>query len=70
MADGGKSIAKLPLSWKKSFSRGVVILHKMRNCVECSNNILCENCDNLVNQKEKFSENPAEIKRQPPNEFG
>ena len=30
MADGGKLIAKVPLSWKKSFSQGVVISHKMR----------------------------------------
>ena len=35
MADGGKLIAKVPLSWKKSFSQGVVIPHKMRNCTDC-----------------------------------
>ena len=28
-------IAKVPLSWKRSFSLGVVIPHKMRNCGEC-----------------------------------
>ena len=32
MADGDK----VSLSWKKSFSRGVVIPHKMRNCNKCS----------------------------------
>ena len=35
MADGGKLIAKAPLSWKKSFSQRVVIPHKMKNCGEC-----------------------------------
>ena len=35
MADGGKLIAKVPFSWKKSFGQGVVIPHKMKNCGEC-----------------------------------
>ena len=30
--DGDKLVAKVPLSLKKSFSQGVVISHKMRNC--------------------------------------
>ena len=37
MADGDNLIAKVPLSLKKSFSQGVVIPHKMRNCNKCSN---------------------------------
>ena len=37
MAEGDKLIAKVPLSWKKSFSQGVVIPHKMRNCCDCQN---------------------------------
>ena len=45
MADGGKLTAKVPLSWKKSFSQGVVIPHKMRNCTECKTDVLCEKCD-------------------------
>ena len=32
MFEGDKLVAKVPLSWKKSFSQGVVIPHKMRNC--------------------------------------
>ena len=32
MANGNNLIAKIPLSWEKSFSQGVVIPHKMRNC--------------------------------------
>ena len=44
MFDGDKLIAKEPLSWKKSFSQGVVILHKMKNCTDCKKGILCDNC--------------------------
>ena len=32
MFDGDKLIAKVPLSWKKSSSMGVVFPHKIRNC--------------------------------------
>ena len=70
MAREGKLIAKVSLSWKKYFSQGVVIPHKMKNCVDCKKNILCENCDNLVNQRNKFSANLDELKREAPNEFG
>ena len=70
MFDGDKLFAKVPLSWKKSFNMGVVIPHKMRNCGECKKDILCENCDKLVNQKKKVSVNLNELKREPPNDFG
>ena len=33
--DGDKLVAKVPLSWKKFFSQGVVIPHKMKNCTDC-----------------------------------
>ena len=70
MFDGDKSIAKVPLSWKESFSYGVVIPHKMRNCGNCKEDILCEICDKLVNQRKEFSANLNELKREPPIEFG
>ena len=70
MADGGKLIAKVPLSWKKSFSQGVVIPHKMRTCSDCKNDIPCENCDKLVNQRKEFSANLSELKREKPNDHG
>ena len=69
MFEGDKLIAKVPLSWKKSFCYGVVIAHKMRKCTNCEKDILCDNCDNLVNQK-KFSANVNEIKSQPPSDCG
>ena len=40
MADSNNLIAKIPLSWKKSCSMGVVIPHKMRNCNKCTKEIL------------------------------
>jgi len=70
MVDGNNLIAKVPLSWKKSFSQGVVIPHKMRNCADCKKDILCDNCDRLVNQRKEFSANLNELKREPPNNFG
>ena len=42
----------------------------MRNCNDCENDIMCDNCDKLVNQKKKFSANLNEPKREKPNEFG
>ena len=70
MADGGELIAKIPLSWKKSFSQGVVFPHKMRNRTNCKRNILCGECDKSENQRKEFSGNLSELKRQAPNKFG
>ena len=35
MFNGDILVAKVALSWKKSFSQGAVIPHKMRNCSDC-----------------------------------
>ena len=51
MADGDNLIAKVLLSWKKSFSHGVVIPRKMRYCTDCKNDSPCDSCDKLVDQK-------------------
>ena len=67
MADGNKLIAKVSLSWKKSFSQGIVIPHKMKNGSDCKINSLCDNCDKLVNQRKEFSAKLNELKREPPN---
>ena len=69
MSDGDNLIAKIPLSWKKSFSQGVVIPHKMRNCNNCAKDILCDDYDNLVNQKKEFTANLNELKREKPNDL-
>ena len=68
--DGDKLTAKVPLSWKKGFSHGVIIPHKMRNCNKCTKDVLCDDCDKLVNQKKEVSANLNELKREPPNRFG
>ena len=70
MYNGDKLIAKVPLSWKKSFSQGAVIPHKMRNCNNCTKDLLCDDCDKLVNQNKEFSANLNELKREKPNDFG
>ena len=70
IADGDKLVAKVPLSWKKSFSQGVVIPHRMRNCNNCTKDVLCDDCDKLVNQNKEFSANLNEIKRKKPNNLG
>ena len=67
---GDKLVAKVPLSWKKSFNMGVVIPHRIRNCNKCSKDILCDGCDKLVNQNKELSANVNEIKREAPNVFG
>ena len=55
MFNGDKLIAKVSLSWKKSFSMGVVIPHKMRNYSNCKKDLFCDGCGKLVNQKKEFS---------------
>ena len=42
----------------------------MRNCHYCKKDILCDICDELVNQKKEFSANLNELKREAPNDFG
>ena len=70
MANGDNLIANVPLSWKKNFSQGVVIPHKLRNCNKCTKGILCDDCDKLVNQNKEISANLNELKREKPNDFG
>ena len=70
MVGGGKLFANVPFSWKKSFSQGVVIPHKLRNCSDCIKDILCHNSDKLVNRRKDISVKSNELKRQPPIDFG
>ena len=67
---GDKLIAKVPLSWKKSFTQGVVIPHKMKDCLNCQKDTLSDGCDKLVNQNKEFSANLNELKREAPNNLG
>ena len=49
---------------------GVVIPHKMRNCSDCKKDILCDECDKLVDQNEELSANLIELKREKPKNYG
>ena len=69
MYGGDKLLAKVPLSWKKSFSMGVVIPHKIRKYNKCTEDILCDGCDKLVNQNEEIKANLNSLKRKASNEF-
>ena len=42
----------------------------MRDCIKCREDVLCNECDKLVNQNKEFSANLNELKRQAPNENG
>ena len=42
----------------------------MRNCTNCEKDILCDRCDNLVNQRKEFSANLKESKSEKPNDEG
>ena len=70
MFEGDNIVAKVPLSWKKSFSHSVILPYKMRNCSDCIEDVLCDNCDSLVNQNKELSANLNELKREKPNNFG
>ena len=64
-----KVTAVLPKDWKKLFNSGVFIPEKMRFCIICNGEILCDDCSNQVTKKE-LEANLTLLKRQAPNEFG
>ena len=54
MLEGEKISGMLPRSWKKSFSNGVVLPVKMRQCKNCRGKKLCMTCNNQVNEKKEI----------------
>ena len=50
MLEGKQISAMLPRSWKKSIDNGIMIPTKMRRCNECKDAILCDECNNQVNE--------------------
>ena len=70
MKEGKKISAMLPRSWKKSFGSGIIIPTKMRFCNDCNDKIMCNRCNNQINENKEFEANLNELKRHPPNEFG
>ena len=66
----GKSVSsKFPLSWKRGFEFGIVIPTRDRYCNKCSDDKICEDCENKTKQYKEFEANLNELKRQPPNEL-
>ena len=55
---------------KKLFKSGVVIPVKMRLCNECNDIIICDMCDNQVNENEEFATYLFLLRTHPPNQFG
>ena len=70
MFEGDKLIAKVPLSWKKSFTHGVVFPDNMKKCNKCAKDLICNDCDKLLNQNKEVSANLNELKREKPNDLG
>ena len=70
MCEGKDVEGKFPLSWKKSFDSGVIIPTKTRNCNECNDNELCEDCDLKIRQKKKFQHNLNQLNRKPTDKNG
>ena len=56
MLDCKKISAMLPISWKKSFNIGIVIPVEKRRCNERKGEILCDDCNNQINEKKFRSE--------------
>ena len=57
MLEGEKISAMLPRSWKKSFKNGIIIPVKMRRFNECIGELLCDDCNNQVNENTEFAAN-------------
>ena len=55
--EGKKITAMLPRSWKKSFNNGIIIPTKKRRCDICNDKLLCEKCNNQVNENKEFEAN-------------
>ena len=70
MLEGKMITAMLPSSWKKSFNNGIIIPTKMRRCDICHDKLLCENCNNQVNENKEFEANLNLLTRNSPSEFG
>ena len=69
MLEGKKISAFLPRSWKKSFDNGIVIPVRMKRCIDFKGKILCDECNNQVNENKKFETNLKFLKRDIPNQF-
>ena len=70
MLESKTTSAMLPKSRKKSFIKGNVIPAKMRRCNKYTGEILCDGCNNQVNENKVFEANFYLLQREAPNEVG
>ena len=70
MLEGKKISAMLPKSWKKSFNHGIIIPTTMRGGDKCKGEILCDGCNNQVNENKEIEANLNFFKREARNQFG
>ena len=70
MIESKEISAMLPRILKKLFDTGVVIPAKMRFCNGCNAKVLCDECENQVNEIKKCEANLNLLKRPPSNLFG
>ena len=61
--DGEKLITKQALSWKKQFDNGVIIPSRKKD-------LICVDCDKLLNQTKIYASNLNELEKKPPENFG
>ena len=60
----------LPKSWEKSFNNGIVIPTKVRFCNQCNDKIICDMCNNQINENKEFEAKINLLKRQASKQFG
>ena len=62
----------LPKNWKKSFSSGIkfILLFKKKRSKKCNFEIICHECNILVNENKHFEANLNLLKRKPCAYFG
>ena len=70
MLEGEKITIMLPGSWKKSFSNSINIPVKMRRCNEWKGKLLCDECENQVNEDKKIESNSNLLTRDVLHQFG
>ena len=55
---------------EKSFNNGIVIPVKMMRCNNCIGELLCDECNNQINENKELEANLNLLKRNEPNRFG
>ena len=48
----------------------IIIATKMRRCINCKGEIICDGCKKQVNKNKEFDDNLNLLKQEAPNQFG